>query len=115
MSELRITQFTRRRLGRALEYSQGGSGPVPEKLENYPLASVFRESMGQTNGWTDERRQRQRERIQRWKPWERSTGPKTRKGKAEVSKNAYKGGVRPMLRLLAKLLREQEQSLDQWT
>ncbi len=25
--------------------------------------------MSQTNGWTDERRQRQRKAIQRWKPW----------------------------------------------
>ena len=68
--------------------------------------------MSQTNGWTEERRQRQRELIQRWKPWERSIGPKTRKGKAKVSQNGYKGGVRPMLRQLAEILREQEKALD---
>jgi hypothetical protein len=46
--------------------------------------------------------------IQRWKPWERSTGPKTPEGKARVSRNAYKGGTRPLLRELARLLREQK-------
>lgn len=33
--------------------------------------------------WTPEQRQHQRELIQRWKPWEKSTGarhPKVRKG-----------------------------------
>ena len=71
--------------------------------------------MRQTNGWTEERRQRQRELIQRCKPWERSTGPRTQKGKAEASWNAYKGGVRPMLRQLAKILREQDKTLDSLT
>ena len=37
--------------------------------------------MGAT-GWSAERRQRQREAIQRWKPWEQSTGPRTREGKS---------------------------------
>ena len=30
-------------------------------------------------------------------------------------KNSYKGGVRPMLRELARVLKEQEQALDQWS
>ena len=45
------------------------------------------------NGWTPERRRRQAEVIRRWKPWERSSGPKTEGGKARVARNAYRGGV----------------------
>ena len=40
------------------------------------------------SGWTDERRAKQREAIQRWKPWEKSTGPRTPYGKAEAARNA---------------------------
>ena len=36
------------------------------------------------------------------------TGPKTPGGKARVSRNAYKGGTRSMLRELARLLREHD-------
>jgi hypothetical protein len=58
------------------------------------------------NGWTPERRLRQAELIRTWRPWERSTGPQTEKGKAQVSRNGYKGGARNTLRELAKLLQE---------
>jgi hypothetical protein len=67
------------------------------------------------NGWTPERRARQEELIRNWKPWERSTGPRTVKGKVRVSRNAYRGGVRPMLRDLAKALRQQHDELDAFT
>jgi hypothetical protein len=40
------------------------------------------------NGWTPERRAKQAEAIKRWKPWERSTGPKTDVGKNRSSRNA---------------------------
>ena len=40
--------------------------------------------------WTTEQRQRQRELIQRWKPWKQSTGAKTPEGKKRSSQNAYK-------------------------
>jgi hypothetical protein len=60
------------------------------------------------NGWTLKRRARQAKLIHRWKPWERSTGPKTPAGKRRVSRNADKGSTRPLLRELARLLREQE-------
>lgn len=43
--------------------------------------------------WTEERRQKQRETINRNRPWEKSTGPRTRKGKARASLNAVKHGV----------------------
>ena len=50
------------------------------------------------NGWTSERKAKQALAIQRWKPWQQATGPKTPKGKATVSRNAFKGGERPSLR-----------------
>ncbi|MCE7886217.1 MAG: hypothetical protein DYH13_01765 [Alphaproteobacteria bacterium PRO2] len=43
--------------------------------------------------WTEERRQKQREIINRNRPWEKSTGPRTRKGKARSSLNAVKSGL----------------------
>ncbi len=42
------------------------------------------------NGWTPERRARQAEAIRRWKPWEKSTGPKTDEGKAASASNFLK-------------------------
>lgn len=57
------------------------------------------------NGWTPERRRRQAELIQRWKPWERSTGPTTAEGKERVAQNAYEGRARQLLRTLAKFLK----------
>lgn len=44
------------------------------------------------SGWTPERRAAQSQAIKRWKPWERSTGPKTAAGKAIASRNSLKGG-----------------------
>jgi hypothetical protein len=62
------------------------------------------------NGWNQERRARQSAAIQRWKPWERSTGPQTADGKARASRNADRGGKRPALRAelanLRQLMRE---------
>lgn len=54
------------------------------------------------NGWSMERRQRQAELIRRWRPWERSTGPRTEEGKQAVSRNAWKGGQREKLRELSR-------------
>ena len=58
------------------------------------------------NAWTPERRARQAELIRRWRPWERSTGPRSEEGKARVSQNANRGGSREKLRRLMKLLRQ---------
>lgn len=63
------------------------------------------------NRWTPEARAKQAEAIQRWKPWEQSTGPVTEEGKSVVSRNAWKGGTRPMLRALAGALRDQKEWL----
>lgn len=54
--------------------------------------------------WTKEQREKQKEAIKKWKPWEKSTGAKTPEGKAVVAKNAYKGGHRPMTQAMGKLL-----------
>jgi hypothetical protein len=59
--------------------------------------------------WTSERRAKQSQAIRQWKPWAKSTGAKTPKGKAVVSRNAFKGGHRPHLRKLAKDLAEELQ------
>ena len=45
------------------------------------------------NGWTPERRLRQSQLIQQWKPWAKSTGAKTPKGKAISKMNARKFGL----------------------
>ncbi len=66
-------------------------------------------------GWTPQRRQRQREAIQRRKPWLRSTGPVSPEGKAVVARNAYAGGLLAPLRAavsdLHKAMREQRRLL----
>ena len=42
--------------------------------------------------------------IQRWKPWEQSSGPRSTEGNATSARNGYRGGERQGLRALAKLL-----------
>jgi len=44
------------------------------------------------------------EAIKRWRPWKESTGPRTAKVKARVSRDAYEGGT--LLRELGRLLRQ---------
>ena len=43
-------------------------------------------------GWTPERRRKQSQAIRAWRPWEKSTGPKSPEGKARVADNATKHG-----------------------
>ena len=45
-----------------------------------------------SNGWSPERRLRQAELIQLWRPWEQSTGPKTTAGKHRTRMNAVTHG-----------------------
>jgi hypothetical protein len=61
--------------------------------------------------WTPEQRAQQSAKIRLWQPWTRSTGARTPEGKARSSRNAYKGGMRSMLREMAALLREQREGL----
>ena len=72
--------------------------------------------MKKKGGWTTERRLKQSQMIQNWKPWEQSTGAKTVEGKVASSQNAFKGGVWAELRLLRRetnaLLKEQKELLE---
>ena len=65
------------------------------------------------NGWNLERMERQSLLIQQWKPWKKSTGPRSQEGKAKVAKNAYKGGFRSNLRALARAMRDQRNTLNE--
>lgn len=58
--------------------------------------------MGTASAWTPERRATQAARIRRLKPWEKSTGPRTEKGKAQSSRNAFNYGFRPIERTIAR-------------
>ncbi len=60
---------------------------------------------------TAERRAKQARAIRRRKPWTRSTGPRTSAGKAQSSRNAYRGGLRPLLRQLARGLKLMDETL----
>ena len=57
---------------------------------------------------------RQAAAIQRWKPWERSTGPRSEAGKEAASGNAGKGGTRQLMRALSAALSEQRGSWMIW-
>lgn len=67
----------------------------------------------EVKGWSAARRARQAEAIRQWKPWEKSTGPKSEEGKRQSAMRGYKGGTRDLLRELARLLREQAEALKQ--
>ena len=54
--------------------------------------------------WTPERRARQAELIRQWRPWAKSTGPRSSDGKERVSRNAWTGGHRAQLRELTKMV-----------
>ncbi|MDR3411291.1 MAG: hypothetical protein P4L87_10165 [Formivibrio sp.] len=47
--------------------------------------------------WTDEQKARQAALIHSWKPWAKSTGPRTTAGKAASSKNVVVGQKRKQL------------------
>jgi hypothetical protein len=68
--------------------------------------------MNRASGWTQERRQRQREAIRNWRPWQLSTGPRTAAGKRRSSGNADKGGRREALRAELRHFRELITELD---
>ena len=61
-----------------------------------------------------ERRKRQSEAIRRWKPWNKSTGPKSPEGKAAVSANAWRGGEWLTLRLVIKELNQAMREQKGW-
>lgn len=55
--------------------------------------------------WTDEQKARQAALIRTWKPWTRSTGARTPKGKAASSRNVLVGNAN---RAAALAIAEQE-------
>lgn len=57
-----------------------------------------------SRGWSQERRARQAAAIREWRPWERSTGPRTTTDKAVSSRNAFKGS--PMTQALMEITKE---------
>ena len=67
------------------------------------------------NGWTSERRARQAKLIKRWRPWEKSTGPRSAEGKRRTSQNGFKGAdwrkTGDLLSAMNELLREQRDDL----
>ena len=54
---------------------------------------------------TPEHRRLRSELIRRWRPWEKSTGPRTPEGKASSSRNRWRGGKREQFRTLMRELR----------
>ncbi len=79
------------------------------------MTTTFREKSRPTKvlskyartGWTPERKFIQAVAIQRWRPWEHSTGPRTPRGKAQAALNAYGAYLSrlPMDKLLAAIKR----------
>lgn len=57
--------------------------------------------------WTVEQRLAQSKAIQLWQPWSALTGKKSEAGKLISSQNGYRGGYRPLMRELARALKEQ--------
>ena len=64
--------------------------------------------------WTPEQRQKQSEAIQRWKPWQQSSGPKSAEGKAAAAGNAWTGGDWKKLRQAVKALNEAMRKQQDW-
>jgi len=62
--------------------------------------------MGTSASWTPERKERQRVAIQQWKPWEKSTGPRSDEGKATSSRNAMKFGDDKAFRQFARAFKK---------
>ena len=68
-----------------------------------------------SNGWTEERRRKQAERIRLHKPWEKSTGPRSDKGKAASSRNALKHGLYGAeAEIIKALLKSNREFLDHY-
>ena len=65
-------------------------------------------------GWTPERRKQQSEAIKRWKPWAKSTGPKSPEGKAAVAGNAWAGEEWLKLREAIKALNQAMRQQKDW-
>ena len=54
---------------------------------------------------TPEHRRLRAELIKRWRPWEKSTGPKTKEGRAVVAQNGFRGSPRETLKAAREIER----------
>ena len=61
---------------------------------------------------TPEHRAMRAAQIRVSKPWLRSTGPKSLEGKAKSSRNAYKGGLKGLMLMITKELKDHLSILD---
>jgi len=76
------------------------------------------QTKGTCNMWTEERRRKQAEIVKKTEPTRHSTGPRSKAGKARVSQNAYKHGMRGgIYRQVSSLLSENNKLLKglKWT
>ena len=85
----------------------------PKKLIELLIPKIKKKSPKEKM-YTEERRQKDRERILKHKPWEKTKGAITPEGKKKVSMNAYKHGrySKAMLEI-EKLERELKKKLKQ--
>lgn len=78
---------------------------LPPPPKKYKRTKGNGHSHYKTKGWSDERRQKQRQRLMESRPWEKSTGPRTAEGREKSKINRLKHGRRSaaMKDLLAAL------------
>lgn len=74
--------------------------------------STLQSPAGAKHGWSAERRAKHAAAIRKWKPWAKSTGPRTKSGKAASARNAFKhGGRAAPVRALTRALCAQRRYL----
>lgn len=86
--------------------------PAPESNKRCSTEKQNEAKRGKPRAVAQGIRQQQAERIKTWKPWAKSTGPKSPEGKATASRNAWRGGTRQVLRGLSRASGEQRELLD---
>ncbi len=87
--------------------------PIPDHEYNEDGCITPPPALGRKNPvWTEERREKQRQAIRRWKPWRGSTGPRTIPGKMRSAMNALRHGRRgAQVRRFDALMRHQQNFL----
>jgi len=68
--------------------------------------------MNSNNGWTEERRAKQSKNIQKWKPWQYSTGAITNEGKERSKMNAQRVTPNGLLRKMNKVITYRNKALS---
>ena len=65
--------------------------------------------------WSQHSSKQQKEHIMNTKPWDKSTGPKSNRGKQQSSRNAYKGKtpLRDIQKMITRVHRERLE-LTRW-